>query len=110
MTNPVLAALGRPFRLGIAGGASMAGSIHRVALAMDQRFTLVAGVMSSRPERSLSEGTAIGLTPDRCYGSVEDMIAREAARPDGIEALSMLRRMTAMPATSGRGSRRDSTS
>src|SRR4051812_45381853 len=44
MINPVLAAFGRPFRLGIVGGAppSMIGPVHRVAAAMDRRFTLVA--------------------------------------------------------------------
>jgi len=51
--NPVLAALGRPFRLGIAGGAppSMIGPVHRVAAAMDGRFAVTAAALSSRPER-----------------------------------------------------------
>jgi predicted dehydrogenase len=92
VSNPVVAALGRPFRLGIAGGAppSMIGPVHRIAAAMDQRFALVAGVLSSRPERSRSEGRSIGLPEDRCYGSVEDMIAGEAGRDDGIEALAVI--------------------
>jgi predicted dehydrogenase len=92
MINPVLAALGRPFRLGIAGGAppSMIGPVHRVAAGMDQRFALVAGVLSSRPERSRAEGVAAGLTESRCYGSVEDLIAKERARDDGIEALAII--------------------
>ena len=79
MTNPVLAAFGRPFRLGIVGGAppSMIGPVHRVAAAMDQRFTLVAGVLSSRPERSRAEGMAIGLPGERCYGSIEELIATQ---------------------------------
>jgi hypothetical protein len=48
MTNPVLAAYGRPFRLGIVGGAppSMIGPVHRVASTMDLRFALVAGTRS----------------------------------------------------------------
>jgi predicted dehydrogenase len=92
MSNPVLRALGRPFRLGIAGGAapSLIGPVHRVAAVMDQRFTLAAGVLSSRPERAKAEGAAIGLAPERCYGSVEEMIAREAERADGIEALAII--------------------
>jgi predicted dehydrogenase len=92
MTNPVLAALGRPFRLGIVGGAppSMIGPVHRVASTMDQRFTLVAGVLSSRPERSRAEGIAIGLAEERCYGSVEELIAKERLRDDGIEALAII--------------------
>jgi predicted dehydrogenase len=92
MTNPVLAAFGRPFRLGIVGGAppSMIGPVHRVASTMDQRFTVVAGVLSSRPERSRAEGIAIGLVEERCYGSVEELIAKERARDDGIEALAII--------------------
>ena len=91
MSNPVLAALGRPFRLGIVGGAppSMIGPVHRVASMMDQRFTLLAGMLSSRPERSRAEGPAIGLAEARCYGSVEELIANERARDDGIEALAI---------------------
>jgi predicted dehydrogenase len=92
MSNPVLSALGRPFRLGIAGGASpsMIGPVHRIAATMDQRFTLAAGALSSRPERSRAEGRAIGLAEERCYGSVEEMIDRERLRDDGIEALAII--------------------
>jgi len=92
MTNPVLAALGRPFRLGIVGGAppSMIGPVHRVASSMDQRFMLVAGVLSSHPERSRAEGVAAGLPERRCYGSVEDLIANERARDDGVEAIAII--------------------
>ncbi|HKU07170.1 MAG TPA: Gfo/Idh/MocA family oxidoreductase, partial [Bradyrhizobium sp.] len=92
MSNPVLAALGRPFRLGIVGGAppSMIGAVHRVASSMDQRFALVAGVLSSRPERSRAEGLAAGLPESRCYGSIEELIARERARDDGIEAVAIV--------------------
>jgi predicted dehydrogenase len=92
MTNPVLAALGRPFRLGIVGGAppSMIGPVHRAAACMDQRLVLTAGVLSSRPERSRAEGLAAGLPESRCYGSVGDMIARESGRDDGIDALAII--------------------
>ena len=90
--NPVLAALSRPFRLGIAGGAppSMIGPVHRMAAALDGRFRLVAGVLSSRPERARQEGEAIGLPAERCYGGVEEMIRAEAARPDGIEVIAII--------------------
>ena len=90
--NPVVAALGRPFRLGIAGGASpsMIGPVHRVAAAMDGRFVVAAAALSSNPERSQREGRAIGLPAERCYGSVEEMVAREGDRADGIEALAII--------------------
>jgi predicted dehydrogenase len=90
--NPVVAALGRPFRLGIAGGAppSMIGPVHRVAAAMDGRFAVTAAVLSSDSERSQREGRAIGIPAERCYGSVEEMVAREGERADSIEALAII--------------------
>ena len=90
--NPVLSALGRPIRLGILGGAppSMIGPAHRMAAALDGRFTLVAGMMSSKPERSRREGLAIGLAEERCYGSLDELLAREKARSDGVEALAII--------------------
>jgi len=90
--NPVLAALGRPIRLGMLGGAppSMIGPAHRMAAALDHRFALVAGIMSSKPERSRREGVAVGLAEERCYGSIEELLAREQARPDGVEALAII--------------------
>jgi predicted dehydrogenase len=90
--NPVLAALGRPIRLGILGGAppSLIGPVHRMAAALDGRFTLVAGMMSSKPERSRREGVAIGLAEERCYGSLDELLAREKARADGVEALAII--------------------
>jgi predicted dehydrogenase len=57
---------------------------------MDRRFALVAGVLSSHPERSRAEGIAAGLPEARCYGSVEELIASEAAREDGIEAMAII--------------------
>jgi len=68
----------------------MIGPVHRVAATMDQRFTLDAAVLSSRPERARAEGRAIGLTEARCYGSVEQMIEGERRRDDGIEALAIV--------------------
>jgi predicted dehydrogenase len=90
--NPVLAALGRPIRLGILGGAppSMIGPAHRMAATLDGRFTLVAGMVSSRPERSRREGRAIGLAEERCYGTLDEMLSREKVRADGIEALAII--------------------
>jgi predicted dehydrogenase len=92
MHNPVLSALGRPFRLGIAGGASpsMIGPVHRIAATMDQRFNIEAAVLSSRPDRSRAEGQAIGLAAERCYDSVEQMLEKECLRDDGIEALAIV--------------------
>ena len=78
----------RRIRLGLVGGAggALIGPVHRIAARLDDRFALVAGVLSSRPERSLAEAEALGL---RGYPDVPAMLAGEAARPDGIEAVAI---------------------
>lgn len=84
--------LGRPLRLGMVGGGAGAfiGPVHRTAAMLDGRYVLLAGVFSSEAGRSRAHGAALGLAPDRAYGTVEEMIAGERARADGIEALSVV--------------------
>ncbi|MHB0951548.1 MAG: Gfo/Idh/MocA family protein [Allorhizobium sp.] len=79
-------------RLGMVGGGSGAfiGGVHRMAARIDDHFELVAGALSSTAEKSLASGRELGLDPERCYGSFEEMAEREAARPDGIEAVSIV--------------------
>lgn len=79
-------------RLGMVGGGSGAfiGGVHRMAARIDDHFELVAGALSSTAEKSLASGRELGLDPDRCYGSFEEMAEKEAARPDGIEAVSIV--------------------
>jgi predicted dehydrogenase len=92
--NPVIAALGRPLRLGVVGGGagSFIGPIHRRAAELDGRFRIVAGALSSRPDRAKAQGAAIGLAPDRAYVGVDEMVRAEAARSDrdGIEAVAIM--------------------
>ncbi len=90
--NPVLAALGRPLRLGVAGGGpeSFIGSVHRGAAEREGRLRVVAGVRPPDPARSRARGRALGLEEARCYGDVGAMLAAEAARADGIEALAVM--------------------
>ena len=79
-------------RLGMVGGGSDAfiGGVHRIAARIDGRFDLVAGALSSTPERARESGAALGLDPDRSYDSFEAMAEAEAARADGIEAVSIV--------------------
>ncbi|MCM2475799.1 Gfo/Idh/MocA family oxidoreductase [Rhizobium sp. CG5] len=79
-------------RLGMVGGGAGAfiGGVHRMAARLDDRFDLVAGALSSTAEKSLASGLELGLDPDRAYGSFEEMAEKEAARPDGIEAVSIV--------------------
>lgn len=90
--NPVVEKLGRPLRLGVVGGGPEAfiGYIHRSGAELDGRFRVTAGVFSSDPARSRERGVQFGLAAERSYGSVAELLDREAARADGIEALAVM--------------------
>lgn len=77
-------------RLGMVGGGNDAfiGGVHRIASRIDDRFELVAGALSSTPEKSAASAEALGIP--RSYGSFEEMAEAEAARDDGIEAVSIV--------------------
>lgn len=81
-----------PIRLGMVGGGKDAfiGAVHRIAARLDGEFRLVAGALSSTPERALELGRALGLDEKRIYGSFRDMAAREARLKDGIEAVAIV--------------------
>jgi predicted dehydrogenase len=82
----------RRVRLGMVGGGTGAfiGYVHRIASRIDGDYDLVAGAFSSQPEVSKESGRNIGIDPKRTYGSYEEMAAKEAARPDGIEAVTIV--------------------
>lgn len=82
--------LGRRIRLGMVGGGNDAfiGGVHRIASRIDDRFELVAGALSSTPEKSRESGEALGLP--RVYDDFKTMAQREARRKDGIEAVSIV--------------------
>jgi len=79
-------------RLGMVGGGTGAfiGYVHRVASRIDGDYELVAGALSSRPAVAQESGRNIGLAEDRIYTSYEEMARKEAARPDGIQAVSIV--------------------
>ncbi len=81
-----------PLRLGFIGGAapSMIGQVHRRAATMDRCFEILAGVLSRDPARGRAAAGEYGIAPDRAYASVEEMIAREAERADGIQAVAIV--------------------
>ncbi|MDO1584333.1 Gfo/Idh/MocA family protein [Rhizobium oryzicola] len=79
-------------RLGMVGGGQGAfiGAVHRMAARLDDHYDLVAGALSSTPEKAQASARDLGLDPERSYGSFEEMADKEAARPDGIEAVSIV--------------------
>jgi predicted dehydrogenase len=48
-----------------------------MAAALDGEIELVCGAFSSDPEKSMASGADLGLPPDRCYATYQDMIRRE---------------------------------
>ena len=83
---------GSRIRLGMVGGGQGAfiGAVHRIAARIDWQFELVAGALSSEPVRAKASAVELGIAAERSYGSFEEMARAEAARPDGIEAVSIV--------------------
>ncbi|MGI9356158.1 MAG: Gfo/Idh/MocA family protein [Rhizobiaceae bacterium] len=79
-------------RLGMVGGGQGAfiGGVHRIASRIDDHFELVAGALSSDPDRAKASGAELGLADDRNYGSYLDMAKREARLKNGIEAVAIV--------------------
>ena len=70
-------------KMGMVGGGKDAfiGGVHRTAAIMDGTTEFAAGALSSTPEKAKDSGRALALPDDRNYGSWEEMIERELARP-----------------------------
>jgi predicted dehydrogenase len=82
----------RRLRLGMVGGGQGAfiGAVHRIAARLDDRYELVAGALSSDPERARASAAELRIPPQRAYGSFEEMAAREAGRDDGIDVVAIV--------------------
>ncbi len=80
----------RRIRLGMVGGGNDAfiGGVHRMAARLDDRYELLAGALSSTPEKARASGEALGL--ERIYSDFQQMAEAESAREDGIEAVSIV--------------------
>jgi predicted dehydrogenase len=83
---------GERIRLGMVGGGEGAfiGAVHRIASRIDDHYELVAGALSSTPERSRRSGEALGLAADRVYDDYDSMARAEAKRADGVEAVAIV--------------------
>ncbi len=82
----------RPIRLGMVGGGRDAfiGAVHRIAARLDGHFQLVAGALSSTPERALASAADLGLPKSRAYTDFRKMAIREARLKNGIEAVAIV--------------------
>ena len=79
-------------RLGMVGGGNDAfiGAVHRYASRLDDRYELVAGALSSTPDKAQVSGRALGLDPDRTYDDFKAMAIREERLKNGIEAVAIV--------------------
>jgi predicted dehydrogenase len=84
--------MGRRLRLAVIGGGpgSFIGEMHRQAARMDDRYELVAAVLSSNPEKARKAGEELGLSPERNYPDALAMIQTEAARTDGADVVAIM--------------------
>ena len=90
--NPVFSMLGRRLRLAVIGGGpgSFIGAMHRQAARLDDRYELVAGVLSSNPDRARQAGEEIGLPADHVYTDVVTMLNGESALQDGADVVAIM--------------------
>lgn len=90
--NPVIDKLGRRIRLAVVGGAepSFIGPMHRLAARLDDRYEIVTGVLSSKPEKARAQGKSMGFAEDRIYSTFEEMIEKESKRSDRIDAVDIM--------------------
>jgi len=72
----------RRLRYAMVGGGRDAfiGAVHRAAMALDGQYELVAGALSSTPEKSRESGRDLGLADERNHGTWQDLLADERAR------------------------------
>jgi predicted dehydrogenase len=73
----------RRLRCAMVGGGRDAfiGAVHRRAMALDGRIELVAGALSSQPDKAMASGRDIGLRDDRNHGSWQALLDHELALP-----------------------------
>jgi len=79
-------------RLGMIGGGQGAfiGAVHRIASRIDNRYELVAGCLSSTPEKAQLSGKELGLDSSRIYNSFAEMAEKESQREDCVQVVSIV--------------------
>ena len=75
----------RKLRCAMVGGGldAFIGAVHRKAMALDGQIELVAGALSSEPDKARASGRELGLADDRNHGNWQALLADELRRPPG---------------------------
>ena len=73
----------RKLRCAMVGGGldAFIGAVHRKAMALDGQIELVAGALSSEPDKARASGRALGLADDRNHGDWQALLVDELRRP-----------------------------
>jgi predicted dehydrogenase len=81
----------RKLRYAMVGGGQGAfiGAVHRKAMALDDQFELVAGALSSTPERARASGRELGLADGRNHADWQALLADELKR-DPAERIDLV--------------------
>jgi predicted dehydrogenase len=80
---PTNGELNRKLRMALVGGGqgSFIGRVHATAAILDNRASLVAGALSSNPERAKASASDYDIAPARAYGSYRELIESELKLP-----------------------------
>jgi predicted dehydrogenase len=75
----------RLLKAGMVGGGRDAfiGGVHRMAMRLDGKIELVAGALSSNPQKAKLSGEDLLLDPKRVYADYRTMVAEESRLPAG---------------------------
>jgi hypothetical protein len=75
--------LNRKLKMGMVGGGKDAfiGAVHRNAALMDGKVELVAGALSSDPEKAKASARDLFISDERSYGTWQEMADRESKLP-----------------------------
>lgn len=80
----------RRLRLGfVGGGQGLIGDVHANGARLSNRWEVVAGALSSKPDVAVASGHAWMLAEDRIYTDFREMARAEGAREDGIDAVAI---------------------
>src|SRR5204863_1617957 len=80
---PTNGSLNRKLRMGLVGGGQGAfiGRVHATAAVLDNRAELVAGCLSSNPDRAKASAPDYDIRPERAYTSIGELVQKEKALP-----------------------------
>ncbi len=83
--------LDRRLRLGFVGGGrgGLVGHWHASGARLSNHWQIVAGALSSDPERAAASARDWMISEDRAYADYRQMAATEASRADGIDAVTI---------------------